>query len=539
MSPEDGSASGGICRASDAPRSMRKFLHRFFFTNTFLAGVFALAWLILRSGPKPSRFAYPCQQAALSTASLAFGVPVVSALVGARRHIAEGLRRPVGVAIVAGVVLGGLGASGVLIGVNASQPSLLSPSASYRAQLFHVEKCPQDPEADRLQGLDALVNLMGSHGLKLHDSLSPSPIAGPGGIIAADDVVLIKINYQWAERGGTNTDLLRGLIRLIVDHPDGFTGEVVVCENTQFAGADDFDRTANNAQDHALSPRDVVDHFSALGYAVSLSDWTVIRSNSVAEYSTGDMADGYVVYPYDSLLNGRVSYPKFETDHGTYVSLRDGIWDPVGSAYDRDGLKVINLPVLKSHHSTYGVTACVKNFMGLVTGTLSTNSHSAIRHGLLGAVMGEIRPPDLNILDCIWINANPNSGPATTYGGATRRDELVASTDPVAADLWAATNILIPAFLDNGYLPPWPEPDATPDDPDSDFRIYLDQSMSAILAAGFDVTNDLGQIDVYSEDLSLLIFADGFEWGDTSEWSSAVPSKASSRRTLRSAAGMR
>ena len=63
--------------------------------------------------------------------------------------------------------------------------------------------------------------------------------------------------------------------------------------------------------------------------------------------------------------------------------------------------------------------------------------------------------------------------------------------------------------------------------------------MSAILAAGFDATNDLGQIDVYSEDLSLLIFADGFEWGDTSEWSSAVPSKASSRRILRSAAGMR
>ena len=79
MSPTDGSAGGGKCRASDAPRSSHTRLHRFFLTNTFLAGVFALAWLILRSGPKPSRFAYPCQQAALSTASLAFGVPVVSA----------------------------------------------------------------------------------------------------------------------------------------------------------------------------------------------------------------------------------------------------------------------------------------------------------------------------------------------------------------------------------------------------------------------------------------------------------------------------
>jgi len=267
----------------------------------------------------------------------------------------------------------------------------------------------------------------------------------------------------------------------------------------------------------------VANHFSALGYAVSLSDWTAIRYSSVTEYSSGNFINGYVVSDYDSQLQGRVSYPKFQTDHGTYISLRDGIWEPAGSAYDRDRLKVINLPVLKSHHSTYGVTACVKNFMGLVTRELSTNSHSAIRNGLLGAVMGEIRPPDLNILDCIWINANPYTGPATTYSGATRRDELVASTDPIAADLWAATNVLIPAFLDNGYTPPWPSPEATPDDPDSDFRTYLDRSMSAILAAGYDATNDPGQIDASSADLSSLVFVDGFEWGNTSGWSGEAP----------------
>jgi hypothetical protein len=448
---------------------------------------------------------------------------VVSSLIAARRHIAEGVRTPVGVVIVVGVVLGGLGVSGILIRADATLRPVTSPSTSYRAQLFHVDNCPWDPVGDRFPGLEELVRLMGRSGLNLHDSTSPSPISGPGGIVGADDIVLIKINYQWAERGGTNTDLLRGLIRLILDHPDGFTGEVVVCENTQFAGAENFDRSANNAEDSGLSPRDVVDHFSALGHAVSLFDWTAIRNRSAGEYSGGDLTDGYVVYSYDSALQGRVSYPKFQTDDGTYLSLRDGVWDPSGAAYDRDRLKLINLPVLKSHNSTYGVTACVKNFMGLVTSTLSTNSHNAIRYGLLGAVIGEIRPPDLNILDCIWVNANPYSGPSTSYGGATRRDELVASTDPVAADLWAATNILIPAFLDNGYLPPWPDPDATPDDPNSDFRTYLDQSMSAILAAGFDVTNDPAQIDAYSMDVSALIFTDGFEWGDALEWTSAVP----------------
>ena len=523
MSPIDDSAKGRRCRASRGRLPMHGLLHRFFLTNTFLAGVFAVAWLILRSGPKPSRFAYPCQQAAFSAASLAFGVPIVSSLVAARRHLAAGLRTPVGVAIVVTVILGGLGVSGVLVGVDAKQAPLISPSSTYSAQLFHVKGCPQNPVADRFPGLDTLVDLMGRQGLKFHDSSVPSPTSGPDGIIGSDDVVLIKINYQWAERGGTNTDVLRGLIRLIIDHPDGFAGEIVIGENTQFAGADNFDRTSNNAQDTGLSPRDVADHFIALGNAVSLSDWTAIRYASVTEYSSGDFSDGYVVYDYDSQLQGRVSYPKFQTAYGTYISLRDGIWNPVGSSYDRDRLKVINLPVLKSHHSTYGITACVKNFMGLVTRELSTNSHSAIRYGLLGAVMGEIRPPDLNILDCIWINADPHTGPATTYAGAIRRDELVASTDPVAADLWAATNILIPAFLDNGFTPPWPSPDATPDDPDSDFRTYLDQSMSAILAAGYDATNDLGQIDASTVDVSSLVFVDGFEWGNTSDWSGEAP----------------
>jgi hypothetical protein len=172
----------------------------------------------------------------------------------------------------------------------------------------------------------------------------------------------------------------------------------------------------------------------------------------------------------------------------------------------------------------YGATACVKNFMGLVTNYLGTNSHGAVINGLLGAVMAEIRPPDLNILDCIWINANPFSGPQNTYGNATRRDELVASTDPVAADIWAVTNILIPAFLANGYSPPWPDPDATPDDPSSDFRTYLDRSMSELLAASFDVTNDTDQIDTFSRDIARAIFADGFESADTQNWSETAGS---------------
>ncbi|MHC4415761.1 MAG: DUF362 domain-containing protein [Planctomycetota bacterium] len=374
----------------------------------------------------------------------------------------------------------------------------LDPPADYRAQLYHVINCPQDPVGDRFPGLDVLIRLMGDKGLKLYRSPTVSIESGPDGIIAAADVVIIKINYQWSERGGTNVDLLRGLIRRIVDHPDDFTGEIVVCENAQFVSVQNFDRASNNAQDHGLSPHDVVVAFQDLGYRISHYDWTSVRYVSVGEYSEGNMSDGYVVYPWNSEIQGRVSYPKFQTDYGTYISTKYGIWDTGTETYDREHLKFINVPVLKSHHSTYGVTACVKDYMGVVTGVQNTNSHTAIGYGILGALLGEIRPADLNILDSIWVNANPYSGPGTPYSGATRRDELVASLDPVAADLWATKNILIPAFIENGYSPPWPDPSADPDDPNSAFRRYLDNSMNQILAAGYDVTNDPDQIDAYS-----------------------------------------
>jgi hypothetical protein len=465
--------------------------------NSLIAGVLALCWLLLRTGTKPSRFTYPCQQAAWSAATLAFGVPLVAALVAARRRVVTVLCTPTGIAFASLGLLATAGIWAYSSRADSYGGPRLDPRGDYRAQLFHVTDCLQDPVGDRFVGLDNLLLTMAREGLKFYQSPTESLLAGPDGIIAADDVVIVKINYQWDQRGGTNTDVLRGLIRRIVDHPDGFVGEVAVCENAQFASTSGFNRSENNAQDHGLSPYDVVVGFRDLGYTVSHYDWTLVRSVSVTEYSTGNMADGYVVYPYDAQFGGRVSYPKFQTYYGTYISLRDGIWDPDGEVYDREHLKFINVPVLKSHHSTYGVTACVKHYMGVVTGSLSTNSHSAIRYGILGALMGEIQLADLHILDGIWINANPFSGPSTSYGGATRRDELLASLDPIATDIWATKNILIPAFIANGYSPPWPSPSADPDDPSSDFRVYLDNSMSQILSAGYDATNDLDQIDVF------------------------------------------
>jgi uncharacterized protein (DUF362 family) len=462
-----------------------------------VVGLAALAWLLLRSGTRPTRLAYPCQQAAASAAVLALGAPTAAAALAARRGLARHARLLI-LLVGLGLATAAFGSWLEQTGALSAPPPLppLSAPDDYRAEVFHMADCPQDPDGDRFPGLDELIAMMGAHGTKFFRSDVTSLTAGPEGILGANDVVAIKINYQWDERGGTNTDVLRGLIARILDHPEGFTGEVVVVENAQFKSTEGFDRPHNNAEDIAQSPHDVVAHFRDQGHRISLFDWTPIRFDEVSEYDQGDLRDGYVVYPWDPQLVGRPSYPKFRTEHGTYVSLMHGVWDQAGGTYDRERLKLINVPVLKSHHSTYGATAMVKNYMGVVTRELGTYSHTAIRYGILGEVVGMIQPADLNLLDCIWINADPYTGPATSYEGATRRDSLVASLDPIAGDMWAVKNVLIPGFHDNGFTPPWPSPSADPDDPNSDFRQYLDASMNRILAAGYTVTNDLEKVDL-------------------------------------------
>ncbi len=82
-------------------------------------------------------------------------------------------------------------------------------------------------------------------------------------------------------------------------------------------------------------------------YAVSAYDWQTIYTIQVDEYSDGDMTDGYWRNSTADPDTGvYVSYPKFQSEQGTYISFKHGIWN--GATYE-DRLKVINLPVLKSH----------------------------------------------------------------------------------------------------------------------------------------------------------------------------------------------
>jgi hypothetical protein len=202
------------------------------------------------------------------------------------------------------------------------------------------------------------------------------------------------------------------------------------------------------------------------------------------------MRDGYVLGELDPGTGVRVSYPKFRTPGGAYVSLRDGVWDPGSSSYDGARLKFLAVPVLKCH-TAYGVTAAVKLHVGTMTTGLGTNTHGAVATGGLGSFFAEVRMPDLNILDCIYVLAVPGAGPDAGYDQASRVDGLVAGCDPVALDLWATANVLVPAILANGYTS-YPQQD--PWNPAGDHRRYLDATAARLHASGIPAVNDLANI---------------------------------------------
>ncbi|MFC1956748.1 DUF362 domain-containing protein, partial [Chloroflexota bacterium] len=288
---------------------------------------------------------------------------------------------------------------------------------------------------------------------------------------------------------------------------DGFVGEIVVADNGQgqygsTGRGGSFDYTRNNAEDILQSIQKVVDSFGS--HKVSAYLWDKITTKRVKEYAEGNNEDGYVI---DDSKNSRtgllVSYPKFKTRFGTLISFKLGVWNPETQNYDSDRLKVINVPVLKSH-MIYGVTACVKHYMGVtsdkLTGQQGATSHGAIGAGGMGTELSEARFPILNIVDAIWVNANPGRGPGTPYESATRTNAVAASTDPVALDYWAAKNILIPTARHLGYSA------LSSIDPDNttrhSFGHWLRLSMEEIIRAGYQATVDEARMNVYKANMA-------------------------------------
>ena len=332
-------------------------------------------------------------------------------------------------------------------------------------------------------GVKRLIQSMNKQGIDFYD------------LINSGDVVLLKINCQWAERGGTNTDLIRSVIQAIVDHPNGFTGEIIVADNGQ--GQFGTDRRGGslswanaNSADRKQSVMDVVRIFKARGFRVTGVLWDDFTGVRVQEFNAGDTTNGFVVEDAVHSTGLEISYPKFVSEYGTNVSFRNGIWEE--NSFSKNKLKVINMPVLKSHGG-FQVTAAVKNYMGTPSDRLtSRRAHNSVGRGGMGTQMAYTRMPVLNILDMIWIGVD--RGPSSSYTSAKQINKIAASIDPVALDYWASKNILIPEVR---QLPGGREVFMNPDGTEpGTFGYWLRLSMNELHKVGIWATMNESEITV-------------------------------------------
>jgi hypothetical protein len=473
--------------------------------NLFFFGLVNLLWLIFRTGTKPSRITYPCQRSALNTVTfstitvipLSFSTPFISKK---KNFLPKN-----GVVLLAILILGVM--SGELF------LKTLEPNPSQTLQLkIESKNASTLPASDifvvngnTTPKISDLISLMSLQDLNFFKSSNVGDHQGPEGLIASTDLILLKINSQWTERGGSNTDLLKDLIQTIVSHPDGFIGEIIIADNGQGYGG--MNHAENNAENTSQSTQDVVDMFSSV-HNVSTYNWADIRGIQVNEYSEGDLTDGYIIYDSADPETGiYVSYPKFQTEFGTNVSFKHGSWN--GIRYDKR-LKVINLPVLKSHF-IYGVTGSLKNYMGVqsevVNGGLA-NGHTSIATGGMGTLMAELGLPTLNIIDAVWVNANPYPdlycGPSTDYSMATRVNMIIAGVDPIALDYWTAKYILVPTAKSIGYDDTHTlHPENTKRSGLTEaFGVWLDLTKDEMLLSNCNVTIDENRMNIIANSSS-------------------------------------
>jgi hypothetical protein len=317
-----------------------------------------------------------------------------------------------------------------------------------KSKILKVDKCPIHDDKLRHIGVDALLSLSSDNGIKLYRTSRSHPWGSAEGIIEPNDVVLIKVNSQWKCRGATNTDVLRGLIHRILEHPDGFSGEVVIFENGQEQGSFDGDPRAwgryrdypeiagvhVNAEDDTLTVDHLVDTvFADKPVSSFLLDPVCETFISSSDHST----DGY-----RRIAEAKVSYPCFTTKGGHRIELREGIWN--GKTYGQN-LKLMNVPVLKTHDGT-GITGVLKHSYGILS--MKDGVDSKVRHyneagSQFGKMWKIVRTPDLNIVDCIWVTYQRHHcgyPPWTTH----RSNILLAGLDPVALDYYGSKYILLP-----------------------------------------------------------------------------------------------
>lgn len=348
--------------------------------------------------------------------------------------------------------------SGMFISLMNPLSQIAKDAPTQLNDIYWIKDIPEQPFYSKENinchaGLDSLLYLMGEKGLKLYRSAHKTVLSGPLGLIGPEDVVLLKVNAQWKYRGCTNSDLIRGLIQRILEHPDIFTGEIVIFDNGQGSGSLNSDTNKRSVYPDESVHANANNEKHSFQYLVDevfseprVSSYLLDPLNVSFIDDDDHTSDGYKRYQ-------NVSYPCFTTEGGHRIELKNGIWN--GNGYDQN-LRLINVPVLK-HHSGSHVTASLKNFYGVLS---MYDGYSRYRHysGLgrtCGKMVVSVCTPVLNILDAIWVSHATLTG--YPEDKCVRTNQIIASQDPVALDYWAAKHILYPIRYHPWHHPEHPE----------------------------------------------------------------------------------
>ncbi len=352
-------------------------------------------------------------------------------------------------------------------------------------------------------------------------------------LVGPEDLVLLKVNAQWYAQGMTNTDAVGELVRAILDRPGGFTGEVVIADNHHYAKELSRGWTTDRPNGRR-NLQQLVDFFRSAGHdEVAAVQWRDAGANP--EPWQGDAGGGTRVsapgagegyrwwleecYATEDGKRCAMTWPVFKTPKsGELVDLKDGIYRD-GVATGRP-VRMFNLSSL-NHHSRYaGVTASIKNLMGVVDMTCGfqgpepegyynthyigmRSSHAAWRWakrrggalrrlvhrmvpeenaldfehtgGALGHWMRTVRMPDLHIVTAEWVGF----GSRTVEKLSGRPGMLLASDDPVTLDAVAGRDVLVPLTRKAGASG---RPFLSYNDPDREgpFRRFLSRTRQEI-----------------------------------------------------------
>ena len=338
-------------------------------------------------------------------------------------------------------------------------------------------------------------------------------LGGIEALIKPTDIVILKPNGQWWNQGMTNTSSMKAFIELVLGMKN-FAGEVIIAENHHFPEVNSRGWTTEH-RNGEYNLNELVHYFQSQGFE-NVTKYHWYDGGPSMPGMWGGAADaGLVNGPEDgdgyhwekesvyTAPNGRkalMNYPIFTSAHSNIIiDFKNGPWKD--GKYLNRNIRFINFSALNSHGSDTGITASIKNYLGVCDMTcgfrgttpegyynfhhiglsnihwrlkdllqkIGWEEHYAAIGGCVGHFMRHVRMADLNIVTAEW--AGYGSRTDTQLRAHTKT--ILASTDPVALDYIAAKQVLLPAtkkYSQNKQLERYHDPDNS-DSPFYDFLL--------------------------------------------------------------------